>query len=221
MVELKPRGASIPVTLANRKEYVDLVAYHKMTSAIRAQIDSFVAGFRELVPPHLTHYFDASELELLICGLPEIDLDDWEENTTYSGGYSRGSSQIEWFWRVVRGASCVVWRGGLNGRAGLDWTGLNWTDARVTLDFCFFRGRVCETTAATDVLSREERAKLLMFVTGTSQVPLGGFKELVGMRFVQFVGCGPVGPFLVALTPPPVASNASRSSKSPPLTART
>ena len=41
--------------------------------------------------------------------------------------------------------------------------------------------------ALKDVLSEEERAKLLQFVTGTSKVPLNGFKELEGMNgFAKF-----------------------------------
>ena len=36
----------------------------------------------------------------MIC-LPEIDVDDWKNNTEYTG-YTLASPQIQWFWRVVR-----------------------------------------------------------------------------------------------------------------------
>ena len=85
------------------------------------------------MPPELISIFNEQELELLISGLPDIDVDDWKNNTEYHN-YSASSSQIQWFWRAVRS------------------------------------------------FDKEERAKLLQFVTGTSKVPLNGFKELEGMN---------------------------------------
>ena len=46
-----------------------------------------------------------SELELLICGLPKIDVDDWEKHSTYMG-YEKDSPQVVWFWKVIR--TCVL-----------------------------------------------------------------------------------------------------------------
>lgn len=75
-------------------------------------------------------------MELLISGLPDIDIDDWKANTEYHN-YNPSSPQIQWFWRAVRS------------------------------------------------FDKEELAKLLQFVTGTSKVPLNGFKELEGMNGVN------------------------------------
>lgn len=55
----------------------------KMTGAIRKQIDSFLEGFYEVIPKRLISIFDEQELELLISGLPNIDLDDLKANTEY------------------------------------------------------------------------------------------------------------------------------------------
>ena len=41
VTELKEGGASIPVTEENKLEYVNLVTEHRMTGAIRAQIEAF------------------------------------------------------------------------------------------------------------------------------------------------------------------------------------
>lgn len=38
------------VTNENKREYVDLVAEHRMTTAIRAQIQAFLKGYWEMVP---------------------------------------------------------------------------------------------------------------------------------------------------------------------------
>ena len=79
--DLVVNGRNIYVTDDNKLEYVRLVAHHRMTTAIRKQIDSFLEGFHELVPPELISLFDAQELELLISGLPDIDLDDLRAHT--------------------------------------------------------------------------------------------------------------------------------------------
>ena len=38
------------MTEANKREYVDLVAEHRMTTAIRQQIQAFLKGFWDMVP---------------------------------------------------------------------------------------------------------------------------------------------------------------------------
>ena len=68
-VDLVPDGRHIAVTDDNKADYLRLVAHHRMTSAIRGQIDSFLSGFYELVPPALVSVFSPAELELLVCGL--------------------------------------------------------------------------------------------------------------------------------------------------------
>ncbi|RYR42130.1 hypothetical protein Ahy_A08g038587 isoform B [Arachis hypogaea] len=134
--ELIPGGRNIKVTEENKHQYVDLVAEHRLTTAIRPQINAFLEGFNELIPRELISIFRDKELELLISGLPDIDLDDLRANTEYSG-YSAGSPVIQWFWEVVQG------------------------------------------------FSKEDKARLLQFVTGTSKVPLEGFSALQGISGSQ------------------------------------
>lgn len=134
--ELIPGGRNMKVTEENKHQYVDLVAEHRLTTAIRPQINAFLEGFNELIPRDLISIFNDKELELLISGLPDIDLDDMRANTEYSG-YSPGSPVIQWFWEVVQG------------------------------------------------FSKEDKARLLQFVTGTSKVPLEGFVALQGISGSQ------------------------------------
>ncbi|KAH6764972.1 hypothetical protein C2S51_016221 [Perilla frutescens var. frutescens] len=134
--ELIPGGRNIRVTEENKHQYVDLVAEHRLTTAIRPQINAFLEGFTELIPRDLISIFHDKELELLISGLPDIDLDDLRANTEYSG-YTAASPAIQWFWEVVQ------------------------------------------------ELSKEDTARLLQFVTGTSKVPLEGFSALQGISGSQ------------------------------------
>lgn len=46
-MELKGNGANIPVTEANKEEYVRLVVSYRLDNSIRDQIKSFLEGFYE------------------------------------------------------------------------------------------------------------------------------------------------------------------------------
>lgn len=71
--ELIPGGRNIRVTEENKHEYVDRIVEHRLTTAIRPQINAFLEGFNELIPKDLISIFNDKELELLISGLPDID----------------------------------------------------------------------------------------------------------------------------------------------------
>jgi hypothetical protein len=45
--------------------------------------------------------FTATELETVLCGAPDIDVDDWERHTLYSELSAR-SATVRWFWQTVR-----------------------------------------------------------------------------------------------------------------------
>jgi E3 ubiquitin-protein ligase HUWE1 len=124
------------VTDGNKHEYVRLMAHHRLTASFRAQLDALLSGFHAIIPRSFLSHFDAKELELLICGLPDIDFDDLRAHTTYSG-YTATSDVIRSFWTVL------------------------------------------------NALDLQEKALFLQFVTGTSKVPLGGFKSLQGMEGTQ------------------------------------
>jgi E3 ubiquitin-protein ligase HUWE1 len=104
IIDLKPDGRNIAVTEANKHEYVRLVVEQKLVVAIKDQIQAFLTGFYEIIPQGLIQIFNEQELELLISGLPDIDIDDWKNNTEYQN-YHASSAQIQWFWRAVRSFS--------------------------------------------------------------------------------------------------------------------
>ncbi len=130
-MELKPGGASIAVTEANKAEYLDLVVQFKLTRGREAQMAAFLAGLEDLIPIKAFKIFDENELELLMVGVADINVDDWEQSTVYRN-YTAKDREIQWFWRAVRS------------------------------------------------LEPEKRTRLLQFVTGSSRVPLTGFKDLIG-----------------------------------------
>lgn len=91
--DLKANGRNIPVTEETKREYVKYVCQEKMTGSIRQQIDSFLEGFYEIIPRRLISIFDEQELELLVAGLPTIDIEDLKSNTEYHK-YTENSLQV-------------------------------------------------------------------------------------------------------------------------------
>jgi len=130
-VELKPGGEDISVSEENKKEYVELVVDYRIAKRVKNQFDAFMEGLLELIPTELINVFDERELELLIGGMSEIDMDDWTKFTDYRG-YEKTDQVIEWFWQCIR----------------------SWPP--------------------------ERKSRLLQFTTGTSRVPVNGFKDLQG-----------------------------------------
>ena len=93
-------------------------------------MDVRTQGFYEVIPHSLVCVFDYQELELLLCGLPRIDIKDWQANTRYSGEYTKDHQLVLWFFEVMD----------------------TWED--------------------------ERKARLLQFATGSSHVPVEGFRAM-------------------------------------------
>lgn len=77
-----------------------MVIQWRFVSRVRDQMNAFLEGFNELVSLSLLKVFDEHELELLMCGIGNVDVKDWKHNTLYKGGYHPNHIVIQWFWRV-------------------------------------------------------------------------------------------------------------------------
>ncbi|XP_044864160.1 E3 ubiquitin-protein ligase HECW1 isoform X4 [Mauremys mutica] len=99
--ELKSGGSNTQVTEKNKKEYIERMVKWRVERGVVQQTEALVRGFYEVVDSRLVSIFDARELELVIAGTAEIDLNDWRNNTEYRGGYHDGHIVIRWFWAAV------------------------------------------------------------------------------------------------------------------------
>ncbi|EYB88427.1 hypothetical protein Y032_0247g55 [Ancylostoma ceylanicum] len=99
--ELKPGGTDIPVTEANKLEYISLLVEWRFNRGVEQQTKAFFTGFNSVFPLEWLQYFDERELELLLCGMQDVDVDDWQRNTVYRH-YAPQSKQVVWFWQWVR-----------------------------------------------------------------------------------------------------------------------
>jgi len=104
-VDLVPNGAMKEVTNENLPDYLEANLKYRMLERTKLQMTELLLGFYDVVPEPALTVFDHQELELLLCGLPKIDMDDWQVNTIYSGLYEtkgRQNQVVEWFWEIVR-----------------------------------------------------------------------------------------------------------------------
>uniref|UniRef100_A0A4X2JZC9 E3 ubiquitin-protein ligase n=1 Tax=Vombatus ursinus TaxID=29139 RepID=A0A4X2JZC9_VOMUR len=100
-VDLKPNGSEIMVTNENKREYIDLVIQWRFVNRVQKQMNAFLEGFTELLPIDLIKIFDENELELLMCGLGDVDVNDWRQHAIYKNGYCPNHPVIQWFWKAV------------------------------------------------------------------------------------------------------------------------
>ncbi|CAB1354262.1 unnamed protein product [Coregonus sp. 'balchen'] len=158
---------SIDPEFYNSLIWIKLVAEWRLSRGVEEQTQAFFEGFNEVLPQQYLQYFDAKELEVLLCGMQEIDLVDWVQNSRFQSAqlfpiecgvmlcgmqeidlvdwqrntiyrhYARSSKQILWFWQFVK------------------------------------------------EMDNEKRMRLLQFVTGTCRLPMGGFADLMGSNGPQ------------------------------------
>ena len=102
--ELVPGGADKEVTDENKDEYISEMLKYRMLTSVSKQLHCFLQGLFEVVPRELLSVFDYQELELLLCGLPDINVEQWAHYTKYEGEFEdqgKDHPVCQWFWQVV------------------------------------------------------------------------------------------------------------------------
>ena len=129
--ELMKGGNKTP--MKNVDDYIN-----KRISFMKGIYEPFIQHIRngifEIIPKDKIQMFNSDELELIVNGKPNIDLDDWKHQTIYKFPYYRDHRVITWFWDILGN------------------------------------------------MSQKELSNFLMFCTGTSRVPFGGFSKLESNR---------------------------------------
>ena len=105
VVELMEGGEDVAVTNENLPEFLEANLKYHMMDRVKFQLKELLLGFFDVIPEPLLSIFDFQELELLMCGMPKIDIEDWMDNTNYQGYFeARGehAATTKWFWEIVR-----------------------------------------------------------------------------------------------------------------------
>ena len=101
-VELLPGGADLPVTAANRGAFVDLYVQHLLDTLVAEPFGAFATGFHQVCGGPALTLFTPRELELLVSGEPDLDIQALQRVTKYDGGFSANHPTVVAFWSVVR-----------------------------------------------------------------------------------------------------------------------
>ena len=141
-IPLIENGENIDVTNDNKEDFIEKVVRYRLVGRTKEQTNAFVSGFHSLISKDELKMFNPSELDLIICGVPIIDVKDMRQYSRYTFPFTADHPVVERFFAVIR----------------------HW--------------------------SRDDLAKLLLFVTGSSQMPIGGFKAFKdsGMSFTLAPG---------------------------------
>lgn len=85
----------------NRLEFVNLYVEYILEKSISKQFSSFSKGFHRACGGEALKLFRPFELELLICGIAELDFEALESTTRYEDGYTKDSNICIQFWEIV------------------------------------------------------------------------------------------------------------------------
>lgn len=145
-VELVPSGTDVTLHDGNKHLYVAKLVQYYLFDSIKAEVSSIVEGLCSVIDSPILHVFDYMELDLLLSGLPQIDINDWRQNTDvrFFENSPHEFEVITWFWEVL------------------------------------------------ESFSQDQCSRFLQYVTGSSGVPVEGFKGLTGTD-------GDIQPFTIQL----------------------
>lgn len=101
-VELIAGGSKKKVTGENKEQYLNALAHYRLASKVTKEIDAFKRGLNEIVPEELFTSFEENELELLICGRSEFDVEDLKENSIRDWSWGITPNKLfSWFCTAV------------------------------------------------------------------------------------------------------------------------
>lgn len=106
------------------------------------------------LPSFLPCPFRRPRPQLIVSGVSELDLTDWEKHTDYRG-FHKDDQLVRWFWQV-RPLFLFLSR---------------------SIEHKILTSTLYQVVGTWDL---EKKARLLQFTTGTSRVPVNGFKDLQG-----------------------------------------
>lgn len=129
--ELVESGENKKVT--NIDDYIEK-RINYMTKKAKVLINYIQEGLFTFIPKNVIKSLNSFEFELLVCGQPFIDVNEWKQNTIYRGKFSKNHYCVQWFWDEIYH------------------------------------------------LSQNDLRKFFQFSTGSSRVPINGFKNLESNR---------------------------------------
>uniref|UniRef100_UPI0037E84922 probable E3 ubiquitin-protein ligase HERC6 n=1 Tax=Semicossyphus pulcher TaxID=241346 RepID=UPI0037E84922 len=99
-VELDPTESGKPVTVSNKKEFVNAFVNHAFNKSVEGVFAEFKRGFFKVCEFDVVDFFQPEELQTVMVGQENYDWDVFKQNTVYEGDYHAEHPNIVTFWEV-------------------------------------------------------------------------------------------------------------------------
>ena len=103
--DLIPGGRDVAVTGDNVHAFLTARLRERVFDVCRKGLASLLAGVFAVVPKEVCMLLSARELELALCGVPDIDVDAWRRSTVYKGAFAAAGKDhdvVAWFWDILK-----------------------------------------------------------------------------------------------------------------------
>ena len=100
-IELVQGGKNIFLNDNNKITFIDKVIYVEAIMPYDEQIKYTQKGLFSILEQDVRGIFSVEELNFLMTGQENIDLNDWKENTIYKGAYNPNHPVIKMFWDKI------------------------------------------------------------------------------------------------------------------------
>ncbi|XP_072108525.1 probable E3 ubiquitin-protein ligase HERC1 isoform X1 [Mobula birostris] len=99
VVPLIPGGSSIPLTFGNRKEYVERAIEYRLHE-LDQQVTAIRQGMSAIVPVPLLSLLTEKQLEQLVCGMPEVNVETLKKVVRYRD-LVENHQLLGWLWQTL------------------------------------------------------------------------------------------------------------------------
>ncbi|GCC28307.1 hypothetical protein chiPu_0006736 [Chiloscyllium punctatum] len=100
VVPIIPGGSSIPLTFGNRKEYVERAIEYRLHE-LDQQVTAIRQGMSAIVPVPLLSLLTERQLEQLVCGMPEVNVDTLKKVVRYRD-IAENHQLLNWLWQTLQ-----------------------------------------------------------------------------------------------------------------------
>ena len=94
-------GDKMPVTNANKIEYIEAVIEYITNKSVKEQLVALKGGFYHVIDSKIVSTLSASNLQSIIHRDALIDLNDWKSYTVYKEPYNYEHPTIKLFWGMM------------------------------------------------------------------------------------------------------------------------
>jgi hypothetical protein len=101
--DLVENGRDVSVTGDNVDDFLAARLRDRVFDGRRGSLDAFLRGVYSVVPREVGMLLSARELELVLFGAPDIDVNEWRRSTVYRGALEESSDVVQMFWAEVEG----------------------------------------------------------------------------------------------------------------------